>query len=560
MLSRFWTAILTAIFLAAAAPGQTTWYVDDDAPNDPGPGDPTVSDPDENGSPDHPFDAIQDGIDAAVDGDEVVVLDGTYTGVGNRDLDFGGKAITGRSASGDPSTCIIDCENSGRGFYFHSGETLNTVVDSFKITNGSAGDGAGIYCYHSSPTFKSCAFESNSAYDGAGMYNYSGSSPLLIDCTFDGNTATNYGGGIFNDNGCNPTLVDCRFSANSGIGAGGMANTHSSPTLTNCTFSENLATGGHAADGAGMFNWECSPTLTNCSFSGNGADRTGGGMCTYSGSPTLTNCTFSDNAATDGGGMYSDWGSSGPTLINCTFVGNSAANYGGGMYNFVASPTLVNCMFSGNAALKGGGMYNIDYPGVVPAITNCTLSGNAADSGAAIFCGYSIATITNCILWGDTPEEIHVDSGSPVVTYCDVQGGWSGTGNIDDDPLLVDPANDDYHLAASSPCIDTGDPNFVAAPDETDMDGEYRLWDGDSVLGARVDMGADEFGSYRYGDLNCDGTVNGFDIDAFVAALKGPAYYDPVYPDCDLVLADINADGAVNGFDIDPFIALLIGG
>ncbi|MBU0640030.1 MAG: hypothetical protein KKB50_14280, partial [Planctomycetes bacterium] len=66
-------------------------------------------------------------------------------------------------------------------------------------------------------------------------------------------------------------------------------------------------------------------------------------------------------------------------------------------------------------------------------------------------------------------------------------------------------------------------------------------------------------GSFQFGDLNCDGIVNGFDIDAFIAALKGPAYYDPVYPDCDLVLADINADGVVNGFDIDPYIALLIG-
>ena len=74
-----------------------TIYVDDDAALDPGPGDPTISDPDEDGSAAHPFDAIQEGINAALPSDEVVILDGTYTGDGNRDLDFGGKDITVRS-------------------------------------------------------------------------------------------------------------------------------------------------------------------------------------------------------------------------------------------------------------------------------------------------------------------------------------------------------------------------------------------------------------------------------------------------------------------------------
>ncbi|MBU0640102.1 MAG: hypothetical protein KKB50_14650 [Planctomycetes bacterium] len=83
--------------MPAAASGQATWYVDDDAPNDSGPGNPTISDPDENSSAAHPFDAIQDGIRAAVAGDTVLLLDGTYTGTGNHNLDFAGKAITVRS-------------------------------------------------------------------------------------------------------------------------------------------------------------------------------------------------------------------------------------------------------------------------------------------------------------------------------------------------------------------------------------------------------------------------------------------------------------------------------
>ncbi|MBU0637896.1 MAG: hypothetical protein KKB50_03455 [Planctomycetes bacterium] len=64
---------------------------------------------------------------------------------------------------------------------------------------------------------------------------------------------------------------------------------------------------------------------------------------------------------------------------------------------------------------------------------------------------------------------------------------------------------------------------------------------------------------YPYRDLNCDGVINGFDIDGFVLALQGPDYYYLQYPDCDHTNADINGDGEVNGFDIDAFVALLIG-
>jgi len=81
---------------------------------------------------------IQDGIDAASNGDTVLVAADTYTGDGNKNLDFGGKAITVRSENG-PETCIIDCEGSGRGFHFHSGENPNSVVDGFKIINGNPG-------------------------------------------------------------------------------------------------------------------------------------------------------------------------------------------------------------------------------------------------------------------------------------------------------------------------------------------------------------------------------------------------------------------------------------
>ena len=80
---------------------------------------------------------------------------------------------------------------------------------------------------------------------------------------------------------------------------------------------------------------------------------------------------------------------------------------------------------------------------------------------------------------------------------------------------------------------------------------------GDFQLTGGFWPGGESTPQFALGDLNCDGAVNSFDIDAFVLALTDPAAYAIAFPDCDINLADINADGAVNSFDIDPFVALL---
>ena len=74
-----------------------------------------------------------------------------------------------------------------------------------------------------------------------------------------------------------------------------------------------------------------------------------------------------------------------------------------------------------------------------------------------------------------------------------------------------------------------------------------------------------QFANYPVGDLNCDGVVDLFDIDAFVLALTSAtddppfAGYYATYPDCNALLADTTNDGTVNLFDIDPFVGLLTG-
>ena len=139
------------------------------------------------------------------------------TGDGNRDLDFAGRAITVRSASDDPDSCIIDCQanesDPHRGFSFQSRERDLSVVQGLTITNGYATQGGGVYCYHSNPTLTHCTFRTNNAYSGGALCNVEGSATGVHDCMFKENTATNCGGGLYNYES-SPTLIRCIFHTN----------------------------------------------------------------------------------------------------------------------------------------------------------------------------------------------------------------------------------------------------------------------------------------------------------------------------------------------------------
>jgi hypothetical protein len=206
--------------------------------------------------------------------------------------------------------------------------------------------------------------------------------------------------------------------------------------------------------------------------------------------------------------MYNSSGN--PTIRNCAFNGNLAAN-GGGVYNSTfSSPTLVNCTFSGNvASAYGGGLYNLSYP----TVANCTFIGNlATTNGNAVYNSSSNPTMANCIIWGSGTTPIYNSSSTPVITYSDIQGGYTGTGNINADPVFVHnpsagsdgkwgTADDDYgnlQLQCTSPCIDAGKNSAVPGGITTDIAGAPRFADlpgvPDTGLGTApiVDMGAYE--------------------------------------------------------------------
>jgi len=122
---------------------------------------------------------IQAGIDSCAAGDTVVAMPGIYTGLGNRDIDFLGKAIVVMAASSYDTTLadssVVDCEYAGRAFHFHSNEDSLSVLEGFVIQRGELSDdwyesfGGGIFCSNASPTILNNRIRECWAQRGAGI-------------------------------------------------------------------------------------------------------------------------------------------------------------------------------------------------------------------------------------------------------------------------------------------------------------------------------------------------------------------------------------------------------
>ena len=457
-------AALVVLGLTAAAPAQTTWYVDDDA--DPG-GDgatwPTA------------FKYLQDAFAVAGAGDEIHVGQGTYQP--DRDADYpdgtGQRTATFQLISG------VALYGGYRGLS-GGGDPDDRDIAAFETV--LSGDLAG----NDGPNFKNNDENSYHVVTGSGCDQTAIVDGFTVTAgNADGDDPHRYGGGMYNEDG-DPTLANCTIRANAAEYGAGIRNDASSPVLSNCTISDNAT----LYSGGGMFNWNSSnPTLMNCTFVANTADW-GGGMRNHSGRPILTNCAFIENWATQGGGMF-NWTSSRPTLFNCTFAANSADD--------------------GRALACDS--YQQQYPSTV--------------------------SMANCVLWNGGDEVWNNDASTITITYSDVFGGWADEGNIDADPLFVDPGNDDYHLATGSPCNDAGDNEAVPA-DELDLDG-----DGDTQEPVPFDLD----GNPRFiDDPNADDT----------------GHPDPDYPDLPIVdmgayefqvPGDLNGDGCVDQADLGTLLA-----
>lgn len=456
--------------------------------------------------------------------DETAVLDG-FTIRGGDSSGFGGDIEGGGGIgieSGSPT--IINCVFTGNSSFADASALVNRDGSCPNLINCTFSNNYSLHGtmenYQSSPILAYCRFSNNSE---IGIQNRDNSNPILVNCTFEHNRD-----GINSLGDCNVTLTDCTFVNNSSHGIdhkfGGRL------SLTGCVFRDNLG-----SVGVGINSHTDELILTDCLFAHNIA-RGWGPAINHSGDNfILYNCEFRENIS-DGGGTVKAHG--GVYIAdNCIFSGNIVEGDGGAIETSARRTVISNSLFVGNIAGESGGAIDTHFADYT-TIRNCTFSGNTAgDDGGSLFVGDK-TKVTNCIFWDESSPVIEFRDTEPLISYCNVQGGWHGEGNIDVDPCFVEPGywdtngtpddpndnlwiNGDYHLNSqagrwdsnsqswvmddiTSPCIDAGDPNSPISIEPFPN-------------GGRINMGSygasDEAGKTYFGSLPCQtiiaGDING---------------------------------------------------
>ncbi|WP_286827183.1 cadherin domain-containing protein [Microcystis sp. LSC13-02] len=508
------------------------------------------------------FTSLQDALAAAKSGDTIWVAGGTYKPTTGTDRTatftlknqveiYGGFAGSETSLSqrnvATNATILsgdIGTVNTASDNVYHvvtGNSTSNTaVLDGFTISGGNANAsgtnsvGGGVYIVDGSPTLRNLIFENNNATSGGGIYNETGANPTITNTTFRNNTASN-GGAIYNTSS-NPTLTDVTFTNNTVTSQGGaIFNISSNPTLNNTTFGNNTAVTGGAifnqssspifntatfgsniasSQGGAIYNISSNTTLNNVTFAQNRATSSGGAIHNNSSTSTISQSSFQQNRANFGGAIYNVNQSNNLSLTNVSFTLNIADSTGGAIYN-VNSHNLqaTNATFSrNNAASLGGAIFqeNNGVGAITTTLTNSTFSGNSAGSGSALYNQSNInnssfvisSNLRNSIIWGNGGTAIVNNTGvaTTTVTNSIVQGGFTGTGNLNVDPLFVDAINDDLRLQSGSPAINAGS-NASLPADTRDLDGDGNITEAipldiarnPRVNGTNVDIGAFEF-------------------------------------------------------------------
>ena len=192
---------------------------------------------------------IQEAIFFAVNGDIIEAEPGIY----HEAINFSGRAIVIRSASGNPPDTLIDGTGNFHVVQRVSGEGFGSVLSGFTVTGGNANGaspderGCGMYCDGASPIIFDCVFSNNTAQFGAGLYNINGTSSSIVNCIFENNAATSVGGAIVNVANYSPTIVQCTFNKDTaGVDGGGLAtsNLEGDATISNSILWGNSDSGG----------------------------------------------------------------------------------------------------------------------------------------------------------------------------------------------------------------------------------------------------------------------------------------------------------------------------
>lgn len=349
---------------------------------------------------------------------------GDETSRSRRNPRFNATVIDGAtSANGSPASPVVEGAD-------------DAVLDGFHIRGGRAAAGAGMINVAKSPVVRNCVFTDNVASQfGGAVLNFDGARPLFVDCIFEGNSAT--------------------------VSGGAVSNTESAATFTGCVFEDN-STG---SAGGAMFN-------------------------TPGSSVTISGCRFEENSATVGGGAIFNEGAS-PFITDSVFIGNSTEGFGGALFNNQAADVgisadvlIINTVLARNTAGQGGGAIATQQSSLT--VLNATIADNTApeELGGAFFNNGADTEVTNAIIWYNSAEWIVNLGGSfTEIRWSNVGGGDPGPNNIALEPRFMNRTLSDYRLAPDSPSIDAGTAD--GAP-ETDLLGVARpLFDG-------VDQGAYE--------------------------------------------------------------------
>jgi hypothetical protein len=420
------------------------------------------------------YTSIQEAIDAAVTGDQVLVSPGTY----EEELRFHGKAITVTST--DPLDSLVVAATvvwatHGSGARFDGGEGPDSQLLGFTLTRGIGTrcfhghgpnrGGGGVFCTESSPTIAHCFIHGNIVQGdetrGAGIYVKDGA-PTITDCVIRGNRGhvsggARYGGGIFAE-GADLLIEDCRIKGNNGYTGGAIYATEQSRLTIRGTMIEGnqmfLERGIISAfDGSEL-------TMEGCVI----RDHKKCGIYCIDASLSLVGCRLESNGGGGGAGGGVRMAGSFSLLVDGSRIEqNWTENRGGGLSCEGEPPlgsnvTISSSTFIGNAAETGGSLW---LHNVQAEITGCTFSDNKATdrNSAGIEWSSSDVALLGSILWENGEHEIVPDAEGVTVDYCDIAGGWpTGVGNLDSDPLFCSPEclERDFHLASGSPCLGAG--------------------------------------------------------------------------------------------------------
>jgi predicted outer membrane repeat protein/parallel beta-helix repeat protein len=530
------------------------------------------------GTGDYP--TIQAAIDNSSDGDVIYLFPGTYTGAGNRDLDFLGKSITVQSVAPNfpevVAITIIDCNGTAaepqRAFYLHSNEDANAVIAGLTITRGYASDGGGIYCFGADPTITFCTItECVANNNGGGIYfcesnsnvanctltnnssDYGGAicflggyhHPALSNCIITDNSATDRGGAIYCEDVAYITITDCNIIGNSvtsgasGCGGGAIACLDSGElTVVGSTIADNTAVAG---GGGILWLYRGSLKIKDSTIIHNTCTAGPGGAIlfnSYSSNLRINRCIINGNKAAGNGGAI--WQGLGRAIITNTIVtGNSSDSSGAGIYYDMAGLKLINCIFTGNRAMaSGGAIYAAEQAGI-DDITNTTISDNWAQlqtGGIYVACGDAAAIfplyLTNCIVWGNidgsgTTLDAQLRTCSPdahTVRFSCVQDDNPSDANV---PYGADPnfnIDDDPCFVTRGYWADANDVNVSVEPNDPGavwVDGDYHLLL-DSPCMERADSAAIPPAQSVSVDLDGKPRIIGLDVDmgAYESGLK----------------------------------------